>query len=48
MSFTGSTYANTEQRKKPRPLEPIREIKAGVLDVGYYDIGASDGPAVPS
>lgn len=27
-------------------LGPIRQIKAGVLDVGYYEIGVSDGPPV--
>ncbi|MGY2492725.1 alpha/beta fold hydrolase [Cupriavidus sp. CP313] len=24
---------------------PIRQIKAGVLDIGYYETGPTDGPA---
>lgn len=28
------------------PLEPIKQINAGVLDIGYYDDGPSDGPPV--
>jgi pimeloyl-ACP methyl ester carboxylesterase len=27
-----------------RSLAPIKQIKAGVLDVGYYEAGPSDGP----
>jgi pimeloyl-ACP methyl ester carboxylesterase len=29
-----------------QPLAPIRQIQAGVLDVGYYETGPADGPAV--
>jgi pimeloyl-ACP methyl ester carboxylesterase len=29
-----------------RALAPIRQIRAGVLDVGYYEAGPSDGPPV--
>ena len=46
MSVMRAAYANTGQPKRLQPLEPIKQIKAGVLDVGYYDIGASDGPPV--
>jgi pimeloyl-ACP methyl ester carboxylesterase len=46
MSFMDAAHANTGQPKRMQPLEPIKQIKAGVLDVGYHDIGASDGPAV--
>jgi predicted alpha/beta-fold hydrolase len=46
MSVMGAAYANTEQPKRLQPLEPIKQMKAGVLDVGYHDIGASDGPPV--
>ena len=42
----GATHASTAQPKKLQPLAPIKQIKAGVLDVGYYDTGASAGPAV--
>src|SRR6202043_1290119 len=27
-------------------LEPLRHIEAGVLDVGYFEAGPADGPAV--
>jgi pimeloyl-ACP methyl ester carboxylesterase len=46
MSVMGAAYANTGQPKRLQPLEPIKQMKAGVLDVGYHDIGASDGPPV--
>jgi pimeloyl-ACP methyl ester carboxylesterase len=46
MSVMGAAYANTGQTKRLQPLEPIKQMKAGVLDVGYHDIGASDGPPV--
>ena len=46
VSSLGAVYANTGQPKRLQPLEPIKQIKAGVLDVGYHDIGASDGPPV--
>jgi pimeloyl-ACP methyl ester carboxylesterase len=28
------------------PFGPVKQITAGVLDVGYPDVGAADGPAV--
>jgi len=28
------------------PLAPIRQIRAGELDIGYYETGPADGPAV--
>jgi predicted alpha/beta-fold hydrolase len=46
MSVMGAAYTNTGQTKRLQPLEPIKQMKAGVLDVGYHDIGASDGPPV--
>jgi pimeloyl-ACP methyl ester carboxylesterase len=46
MSSMGAAYANTGQPKRLQPLQPINQIEAGVLDVGYHEIGASDGPAV--
>ena len=27
-------------------LGPVRQVEAGVLDVGYVDAGPADGPAV--
>lgn len=29
-----------------KPIGPIRQIRAGVLDVGYYDVGPRRGPPV--
>ena len=29
-----------------QPLEPLRRIDAGVLNIAYYEAGPSDGPAV--
>jgi pimeloyl-ACP methyl ester carboxylesterase len=36
----------SEHPKKLQRLGPIQQVKAGVLDVGYLEIGASDGPPV--
>ena len=38
------TQANSESAVTP--LGPVRQIQAGVLDVGYVDPGPADGPAV--
>ena len=38
------TQANSESAVTP--LGPVRQIQAGVLDVGYVDAGPADGPAV--
>jgi pimeloyl-ACP methyl ester carboxylesterase len=38
------TQANGESAVTP--LGPVRQIQAGVLDVGYVDAGPADGPAV--
>jgi pimeloyl-ACP methyl ester carboxylesterase len=38
---------STTEREPPRgALGPVKQIAAGVLDVGYVDVGAPDGPAV--
>jgi pimeloyl-ACP methyl ester carboxylesterase len=29
-----------------QPLQPIRQIQTSVLDIGYYELGPSDGPPV--
>lgn len=46
MSSMGAAYANTGKPKRLQPLQPIKQIEAGVLDVGYHEIGVSDGPPV--
>lgn len=38
------TQANSESAVTP--LGPVRQIQAGVLDVGYVDAGPADGPAI--
>ena len=38
------TQANS--KSAVTPLGPVRQIQAGVLDVGYVDAGPVDGPAV--
>src|SRR6476660_5349906 len=35
------------EREHPRgALGPVKQIAAGLLDVGYVDVGPRDGPAV--
>lgn len=34
------------QTERLPTLAPIKQVKAGVLDVGYFDTGPSDGPPV--
>jgi pimeloyl-ACP methyl ester carboxylesterase len=46
MSLMTEAQAIPGDAKKSQRLEPIKQVKAGVLDVGYYEIGAGDGPAV--
>ncbi len=45
LAFMSSTVhaADAVPAAKPRKLEPIRQIKAGELDVGYYEAGPADG-----
>jgi pimeloyl-ACP methyl ester carboxylesterase len=44
----GKTVALTQANGESAvtPLGPVRQIQAGVLDVGYVDAGPADGPAV--
>lgn len=42
----GSTHANPRLTKGSDFRAPIRQIKAGVLDIGYYEVGPTDGPSV--
>ncbi len=50
--MTGVANAQPEEKKHPAaikraaPFGPIRQIDAGVLNVGYVETGPSDGPAV--
>lgn len=46
MSFIRAAQAGAGATATPAPLAPIRQIKAGVLDVGYYEVGATVGPPV--
>ena len=47
MALMGTAHASSD---KPKGSEvgfaPIKQIKAGVLDIGYYEAGPSDGPPV--
>lgn len=51
MAFMGVAHADTKPPAKPAAgsssklptLEPIRQIRAGELDVGYYEAGPADG-----
>lgn len=47
MALMSTAHASFD---KPRESElkfaPIKQIKAGVLDIGYYEAGPSDGPPV--
>jgi len=45
-SLRHTIVAATSQIPAPAPLGVIRQIAAGVLDVGYFELGPSDGPAV--
>lgn len=43
MPFARPVHANAQSAKAQPLLAPIKQIRAGVLDVGYYEIGSSDG-----
>jgi pimeloyl-ACP methyl ester carboxylesterase len=47
MTLMSIGHANSDERRGSNPgLSPIRQVKAGVLDVGYCDMGPSDGSPV--
>jgi len=46
VSVMRAAYANAGQPKRLQRLEPIKQINAGVLDVGYHGIGPNDGPKI--
>src|SRR4051812_5296642 len=41
-----ASYAKGEQQASAQPLAPVKQIKAGVLDVGYHESGSREGPPV--
>ena len=34
------------EKEAPTPFRPVKQIDAGLLNVGYVDAGPDDGPAV--
>src|ERR1700682_603958 len=55
LSLLGTSHANAQGTKIPLPVvkpdgrkvfAPLKQIRAGVLDVGYVEDGPADGPAV--
>src|ERR1700676_3450717 len=55
LSLLGTTHANAQGAKVPLPVvkpdgrkvfAPLKQIRAGVLDVGYVEDGPADGPPV--
>ena len=45
MALPGPAYAD-DVSSKPTVLPPVKQVRAGALDVGYHELGARDGPAV--
>ncbi|MBD1806625.1 alpha/beta hydrolase [Microcoleus sp. FACHB-SPT15] len=47
MALIGTANASFDKPKEAElRLAPIKQIKAGLLDIGYYEAGPSDGPPV--
>jgi hypothetical protein len=47
MALMGTAHASVDQPKGSKMrFAPIKQIKAGLLDFGYYEAGPSDGPPV--
>jgi hypothetical protein len=47
MALMGAAHASVDQPKgSERRLAPIKQLKAGALDIGYYEAGPRDGPPV--
>ena len=47
MALIGTAQANFDKPKRSEfRFDPIKQIKAGVLDIGYYEVGSSDGSPV--
>jgi hypothetical protein len=46
MALRGSAYASFDKPKGAKfRFAPIKQIQAGLLDIGYYEAGPSDGPS---
>ena len=47
MARMGTVLANTSDAQGfSQRFAPVRQIRAGVLDIGYYETGSADGPPV--
>lgn len=47
MALIGTAHASFDKSKASElRLAPIKQIKAGLLDIGYYEAGPSNGPPV--
>jgi pimeloyl-ACP methyl ester carboxylesterase len=47
MALMGTAHASVDKPKGSElRLAPIKQIKAGLLDIGYYEAGPNDGPPV--
>ncbi|MHC5732681.1 MAG: hypothetical protein ACYTXY_53280, partial [Nostoc sp.] len=47
MALMGTAHASFDKPKRSElRFTPINQIKAGVLDIGYYEAGPSDGSPV--
>src|SRR5262245_28194817 len=46
LNFMGVTQVFATQSGTLRELAPLKQIDAGVLNVGYYERGPADGPVV--
>ena len=47
MTLTSTGQANSDKERKSTPaFSAVRHIKAGVLDIGYYEMGPGDGTPV--
>ena len=45
MALMGTSRASSDAAKRSgSPMTPIKQIGAGVLDIGYYEAGPTDGP----
>lgn len=47
MALMGTAHTNFDKPKRSEfRFDPIKQIKSGVLDIGYYEVGPSDGSPV--
>jgi alpha/beta hydrolase fold len=46
-ALTGTAHASSDRATGSESrFTPIKQIKAGILDIGYYEAGPSNGPPV--